>query len=159
MEELSPAGDLVRVLRIRDFPLALTDDEVRTEREAYGDIGKQLPAPATRAAYQAIVVDAAGALWLQQYRGSSEREHPDTWQILSADDVWLGSIVLPGRFLLLGVNADEVLGGVAGRAGCGTPAGAQVGARPVETSRSPPGSSGRDPHHDPSMATQPRKMP
>ena len=36
VEELSPAGDLVRVLRIRDFPLALTDDEVGAEREAYG---------------------------------------------------------------------------------------------------------------------------
>jgi len=50
------------------------------------------------------------ALWLQRYRGSSEGEDPDTWQILGADGVWLGNLMLPDRFELLGVDADEVLG-------------------------------------------------
>ena len=111
VEELSPAGDLVRVLRIRDFPLALTDDEVRAEREAYGGaMGEELPTPATRPAYEDIVVDGSGALWLRRHRGSSEREDPDTWQILSADGVWLGSIVLPERFEVLNIETEAVLG-------------------------------------------------
>ena len=48
VEELSPAGDLVRVLRIRDFPLAITDAEVRAEREptVTSGSGSQHPPPA-----------------------------------------------------------------------------------------------------------------
>ena len=111
VEELSPAGDLIRVLRIPDFPLALTDEQVRAERDAYGgDIGEALPTPATRPAYERIVVDASGALWLRRYRGMSERDEADRWYILGADGVWLGSIVLPERFEVLNIETDAVLG-------------------------------------------------
>ena len=41
VEERDLRGALVRILRIPDFPLSLTDDEILAERQAY--LGDQLP--------------------------------------------------------------------------------------------------------------------
>ena len=66
VEELTAAGDLVRILRIRDFPLILTAEQIRVERRAmldeesvswWRDIVARVPAPPTRPAYDDIIAD------------------------------------------------------------------------------------------------------
>ena len=86
VEERTREGDLVRILRIPDYPLSLSRSALRAEREAYLDgrsssllheAAERTPASGTRPAYSRMIVDLSGAVWLQQYRGESEAEEPD----------------------------------------------------------------------------------
>ena len=125
VRELSVTGDVVRILRIPDYPLSLTDEEVAAEREAQFDVElppgatfppplhqfiEELPAPAARPAYADILVDPAGAIWLELYRGRSEQDRPQEWLVLDADGTWLGSVDAPNGFAVMDVTMDAVLG-------------------------------------------------
>lgn len=125
VRELSVTGDVVRILRIPDYPLSLTDEEVAAEREAQFDIElppgatfppflrqfiEELPAPAARPAYADILVDPSGAVWLELYRGRSEQDRPQAWLVLDADGTWLGTVEAPNDFAVMDVAMDAVLG-------------------------------------------------
>ena len=87
VEELDMSGNLVRILRIPGYPLDLSDAQVAAERETRLEavpaampaflrrMVEDLPSPATRPAYSDLLVDPAGAVWLQLHRGS-ERTGP-----------------------------------------------------------------------------------
>ena len=117
--ERTREGDLVRILRIPDYPLALSGSELRAEREAYlggrsssllREAAERTPASGTRPAYSRMIVDPSGAVWLQQYRGESEAEEPVRWLVLAADGTWLGTVDLPDRFRIVDIEMDAVLG-------------------------------------------------
>ena len=122
VEVLDMTGNLVRILRIPDYPLDLTDARIATEREArFEDLPspappvirqlvEDLPAPATRPAYANMLVDPSGAIWLELYRGMSERDRPQEWLILDADGTWLGTVEVPDRFRVLELRMDTMLG-------------------------------------------------
>jgi len=126
IETLSPNGDTVRIVRIPDFPLALTPDQVAVERNARLDIPlpagvtslppffvqaiEDMPAPETRPAYADMRVDPTGAVWLRPFQGQSERGGPEHWVVLGADGVWLGSVEMPADFRVTEVGVDEILG-------------------------------------------------
>lgn len=125
VRELSVTGNVVRILRIPDYPLSLTDEEVAAEREAQFDMElppgatfppflrqfiEELPAPAARPAYADILVDPAGAVWLELYRGRSEQDRPQAWLVLDADGTWLGTVDAPNDFAVMDVTMDAVLG-------------------------------------------------
>ena len=57
-----------------------------------------------------MIVDPSGAVWLQQYRGESESEEPVRWLVLAADGTWLGTVDVPGRFRIVDIEMDAVLG-------------------------------------------------
>ena len=125
VEELDPAGNVTRILRIPGYGLDLTDAQVAAERDAHLDVDlppgmplppwlvrvvEALPAPATRPAYANMIVDPSGAFWLERYRGASERDQPQEWLILDADGTWLGTIEVPDRFSVTDITLDAVLG-------------------------------------------------
>ena len=118
VQELGPDGALLRVLRIPDYPLELTDEEVEAERQArLGSVPailrqsiEALPAPATRPAYRDMLVDPTGAIWLRPFEGSSEGGTPLDWQVLDADGTWLGGVTVPTNFRIWEIGMDEVLG-------------------------------------------------
>lgn len=125
VRELSVTGDMVRILRIPDYPLGLTDEEVAAEREAQFDVElppgatfppflrqfiEELPAPATRPAYADMLVDPSGAVWLELYRGRSEQDRPQAWLVLDADGTWLGTLDAPNDFAVMDITMDAVLG-------------------------------------------------
>ena len=119
LEELTAAGDLVRILRIPDFPLALSAEAIRVERGAmlgddppswFRQVIERVPAPATRPAYGGLFVDPSGALWLRPFRGRSEQGGPETWQVLANDGTWLGSVEFPANFQVMETGMDAVLG-------------------------------------------------
>ncbi|MYD13290.1 MAG: hypothetical protein F4107_05015 [Gemmatimonadetes bacterium] len=126
IEELNTSCDTVRILRIPDYPLALTAQQVRAERDARLDIPlppgvsslpphyveavEDLPSQETRPAYAGMRVDATGAIWLQPFRGLSERGGPEPWLVLGPDGNWLGSVEMPGDFWVTDIGVDEVLG-------------------------------------------------
>ncbi len=125
VRELSVTGDVVRILRIPDYPLSLTDEEVTAEREAQFDMElppgatfppfmrqfiEELPTPAARPAYSDILVDPSGAIWLELYRGRSEQDRPQAWLVLDADGTWLGTVDVPNDFAVMDITMDAVLG-------------------------------------------------
>ena len=125
VEELSPAGDITRIRRIPDYPLDLSAAQVAAERASRLEVDlppgmtlppwlrrtvEALPAPTTRPAYAAMLVDPSGAVWLELFRAGSEQDEPQEWLILAADGTWLGTIEVPDRFSVTDITMDAVLG-------------------------------------------------
>ena len=126
VEELDSRGDTVRILRIPDFPLSLTAEQVEAERQARLDIPlpqgvtslpphlvealENMPSPETRPAYRSMRVDPTGAIWLSPFLGFSEEGGPEDWQVLDAAGAWLGSVEVPENFQVMDIGIDEILG-------------------------------------------------
>ncbi|MCY3704910.1 MAG: hypothetical protein OXH08_05315 [Gammaproteobacteria bacterium] len=125
VEELDPAGDITRILRIPDYPLDLSAAQVAAERASRLEVDlppgmtlppwmrrtvEALPAPATRPAYAEMLVDPSGAVWLELFRAGIEQEQPQEWLILDADGTWLGTVEVPDRFSVTDITMDAVLG-------------------------------------------------
>ena len=119
VEERGPTGDLVRILRIPDYPLTLSAAELAAERDAllskrssslWRQVAENTPASGTRPAYDEMIVDPWGALWLRQYRGLGEAAEPRRWLVLGLDGTWLGTLETPDRFELREIHTDVLLG-------------------------------------------------
>jgi len=126
IEEIGAGGDIVRILRIAGYPLALTPDQVLEERQARLDIPlppgvtslpppfvqaiEEMPSPETRPAYADMLVDPTGAVWLRPFLGISERGGPEHWLVLAPDGSWLGSVEIPPNFRVTEIRVDEILG-------------------------------------------------
>ena len=122
VDELDMSGNLVRILRIPGYPLDLSDARIAAERDArldelppalppyFREMVEAMPAPATRPAYSEMLVDPEGAIWLELYRGTSEREQPQEWLVLDADGTWLGTVEIPDRFRVWDITTETVLG-------------------------------------------------
>ena len=122
VEELDMSGNLLRILRIPGYPLDLSNAQVAAEREVRLEgvpaampaflrrMVEDFPTPVTRPAYDDILVDPSGALWLELYRGTSEQNQPEEWLVLDADGTWLGRVEIPDRFTVSDITIDAVLG-------------------------------------------------
>lgn len=120
LEELDLSGNIVRILRIPDYPLDLSDARIASERDFVLDgftPGHPLrgpfeaaPASDTRPAFTDILVDPSGAVWLELHRGETEQDQPEEWLVLDANGTWLGIVEMPARFRVAGITMDAVLG-------------------------------------------------
>ena len=119
VEELNAEGELLRILRIPDFSLALSSEAIVAERrEMMGDdppgwfrrVIEEIPARSVRPAYDGLFLDPSGAVWLRPFRGRSEQGGPETWQVLANDGTWLGSVEFPANFQVMETGMDAVLG-------------------------------------------------
>ncbi len=120
VEELDVSGNPVRILRIPGYPLDLSDAQIAAERDFFLDRSppgspfrqgfEDAPASDTRPAYNDILVDPSGAVWLELYRGASEQDQPEEWLVLDADGTWLGTVEIPDRFSVSDITMDAVLG-------------------------------------------------
>ena len=126
VEEIDTSGDTLRILRIPDYPLALSPEQVQAERNLrlnpplppgvtslpppFVEAVEAMPSPETRPAYADMLVDPTGAVWLRPFRGSSEQGGPEHWLVLGPDGTWLGSVQMPGNFVVREIGVDEILG-------------------------------------------------
>jgi len=118
VRELSSSGELLRILRIPDYPLELGEEDVRAEREARVAMApdfardglEKVPAPATRPAFSDLLVGPTGAIWLRPFDGASEGGTPLDWQVLASDGTWLGGVTVPTNVRLWEIGMDEALG-------------------------------------------------
>lgn len=122
VEELDMSGNLVRIRRIPGYPLDLSDAQVAAEREVrleavpeampafLRQMVEDFPTPATRPAYDDILVDPSGSVWLKLHRGTSEQDQPQEWLVLDADGTWLGTVGTPDRFTVSDITMETVLG-------------------------------------------------
>jgi hypothetical protein len=122
VQELDMSGNLVRILRIPDYPLELTAAQIAAERSHVLDgfppgstsvlktVLEAVPASETRPAYDDILADPSGAVWLKLHRGQSELDQPQEWLVLAPDGTWLGTVRIPDRFTVSDITMDAVLG-------------------------------------------------
>ncbi len=120
VQELDMSGNLVRILRIPGYPLDLSAAQIAAERDflldrlSPGSPFRQgfedAPASDTRPAYDDILVDPSGAVWLELFRGQSEQDQPQEWLVLDTDGTWLGTVEIPDRFTVSDITMDAVLG-------------------------------------------------
>lgn len=127
VEEIDASGDTVRILRIPDYPLVLTPEEVQAERHLrlnppslpqgvtslpppIVEAMEGMPSPDTRPAYADMLVDPTGAVWLRPHLGMSEQGGPERWLVLAPDGIWLGSVEIPANFRVTEIRVDEILG-------------------------------------------------
>ena len=114
-------GALERIVRgSRD--LTLKPEVVRAEFLArYGpdpspsalEAIRDWPRPDRMPAYRELRVDGAGAVWLAEHRGRAVYEtspSANAWDVFSPDGEWLGRVHTPGRFRVLEIGLDYVLG-------------------------------------------------
>ena len=125
VQELAPNGEIVRIFRIPDYPLALTDEQVQAERDARLNVPlpegmtlppqirqaiEAMPSPATRPAYSDLIAGASGAIWLRPFVGVGEGGGPTAWLVLDAGGAWLGGVEVPAGFRIWEIGMDEILG-------------------------------------------------
>ncbi|MXY31936.1 MAG: hypothetical protein F4179_06790 [Gammaproteobacteria bacterium] len=120
VQELDMSGNLVRILRVPGYPLDLSNAQIAAERDFFLDRSppgspfrqgfEDAPASDTRPAYDDIMVDPSGAVWLERFRGASEEDQPQEWLVLDADGTWLGNVGIPDRFAVTDITMDAVLG-------------------------------------------------
>ena len=118
----SATGQLLRVVRVRDYDLHLTADMVRREREyrlaglppnapaVLREVLAAMPDPETRPAYSDLLVDTEGYVWAAEFHGSVERRDPTDWEVFSPVGEWLGTVRVPARFTVYEIGVDYVLG-------------------------------------------------
>lgn len=119
VEERARTGNLLRILRIPDYPLALSAAELQAERDSllsrrssslWRQVAENTPVSGTRPAYDRMIVDPWGALWLRRYRALGEAAEPRRWLVLGLDGTWLGTLETPDRFEVLEIQPDALLG-------------------------------------------------
>ena len=119
VEERAGTGDLVRILRIPNYPLTLSAAELKAERKAllsrrssslWRQVAENTPVSGTRPAFDRMIEDPWGALWLRRYRARGEAAEPRRWLVLGLDGTWLGTLETPDRFETLELQPDALLG-------------------------------------------------
>jgi hypothetical protein len=125
--EYDLSGRLIRILRLPDADLRISDDEYATVldwrvagapaqfRSSVQSILQNLPRAKTRPAYADFIVDLVGNLWVASQaaldRPSRGRNLWGTdWTVLSPDGTWLGTVTMPQHFQPTDIGDDGVLG-------------------------------------------------
>ena len=117
----STSGRLERIVRVPEYDLTLSAEEVMAERAArrpdradappayrYGVMA--LPNPDTRPAYGDLVADSEGFVWAAKFLGRIEADEPTDWEVFSNRGEWLGTVRMPARFRVYEIGPDYVLG-------------------------------------------------
>jgi hypothetical protein len=79
-----------------------------SQRSFWERVYAEMPVPETMPAYEALLVDAEGNLWVEEYRRPGD-ERP-RWTVFDPDGVMLGVVEFPERFRVYQIGADFVLG-------------------------------------------------
>jgi hypothetical protein len=86
--------------------LADADDE--NQRAFWEKLYADMPFPQTMPAYERLIVDDEGSLWVEEYRRPTD-EQP-RWTVFDAEGVMLGEVETPPEFQVFQIGSDFVLG-------------------------------------------------
>ena len=70
----------------------------------------KIPYPATLPPYDALVIDARGALWIKDAQPPKGWADPDLWRVYSADGAPLATVEVPARVRPQAIGDDWILG-------------------------------------------------
>jgi len=87
---------------------SLAEAEKPEERRAAQEVNDLSPRPELRPAYDRLVIDDQGRLWLRGWEGTA----PETfrWWVFAPDAALLGYVDVPGNFRLVAVTGDQAWG-------------------------------------------------
>lgn len=121
--EIHPTdGGRTSVVRVPGYDLALSEEEIERERQArlnelpdnappfIRTFVERLPGPERRPGNSDLIVNASGHVWLEEYKGESEKGDPSDWQVFTPGGEWLGTVRLPPRFTVFEIGDSYVLG-------------------------------------------------
>lgn len=72
------------------------------------DVLVSMPMPVQLPAYQSMLADDEGHLWLERYRVRSEDTAERIWDVIRPSDGWLGSVRIPKELTLTQVSSRTV---------------------------------------------------
>jgi hypothetical protein len=121
----TPAGTLRRSIRrtFENLPVTRSDiDAYTTQQMQYYQnpsvsadararakrVFAEMPYPDHMPAYQHLIVDAQGNLWVEEYRRPTDTR--PVWTVFDSTGQMLGAVTMPERFFPLEIGADYVLG-------------------------------------------------
>jgi len=117
-----PDGSLERIMRVPDYDLTATPEQVDAEIAARLEVNDSprnrrlidlLPVPPVRPAYADLEVDPDGDVWLARHRGWFNNllgREPRKWEVFNPEGAWHGTVELPARFQVFEIGFDYVLG-------------------------------------------------
>jgi hypothetical protein len=76
--------------------------------EQFRDAYASVPYPETLPAFEALLVDRDGNLWVAE--ATAMFDEPRHWSVFDRDGVWLGNVTTPARLHVREIGADYVLG-------------------------------------------------
>jgi len=79
-------------------------------RAAYERQWMELPHPDSLALVDRLLVSSDGELWLRQFGGYQDPSEKTAWWVFSTAGAWLGTVLLPAGFDMVGVTPDAVFG-------------------------------------------------
>lgn len=117
-------GTLERIVRRPGVDLTITQAEIDAavsrrlrgvpegSRARFRDALTSIPRPDTRPAYEHILADRGGNLWVSSVDNSARGRFtrgPD-WHVFAPDGVWLGTVTMPSHVQPMDIGDDWVLG-------------------------------------------------
>ncbi len=118
---LAADGSILHVVRQRRGPAPVREEDVRryiddqlaevedeNSRRRTLSMFEQMPRRETFPAYASIELDAAGNLWVEEYRRPGEEE--PVWQVFDREGVFAGRVRPPAGLRVLDIGDDYVLG-------------------------------------------------
>ncbi|HSM17702.1 MAG TPA: hypothetical protein VK845_12005 [Gemmatimonadales bacterium] len=127
IREYDLSGQLIRIIRLPDADLTISDEEYTTVlegrvagapaqfRSVVRSILYDLPRATRRPAYADFVVDHGGNIWVASLP-APDRPHRgrnlwgSNWRVFSPDGAWLGTVTLPQHFQPTDIGDDTILG-------------------------------------------------
>ena len=88
----------------------LPPDASATRRQRIGEILDLQPQRDVGPAFDELLVDSEGNVWLATPKGRAGRLDPTSWVVFARDGAWQGSVRSPARFSVLDIGPDFVLG-------------------------------------------------
>ncbi len=114
VQEWSKDGLLLKVFRLdkerRPTPpedIAAWEERLRELDSSRRAFWENVPVSSHLPAYERVILDRAGNLWLAEY---SVLEEPPVWLVLSPEGHWLGSVAVPPGGRISEIGEDYVLG-------------------------------------------------
>ena len=105
---IDSVGALKQVVRLAVDPVPVTEDELT------GFLAGFEHHVDTKPAYSALLVDASGHTWVEEFRHPDPTAPPSPlprrWYIFARDGRWLGVVDVPGRLRPMSVYGDMVVG-------------------------------------------------
>lgn len=114
IQEWSLEGELLRIIRLEREPRSMPPEVVADWEDRLQRMNPQakafwtpIPLPDRLPAYEQIILDRTGNLWMAEYLVLDETP---LWQVIAPNGQWLGSVTLPPGGRISEIGQDYVLG-------------------------------------------------
>ncbi len=109
---ISDEGGVIRTVEFEHEAVPITKREIESQisnlsRRNRRELLRYDGLPKTRPAYDAMVVDDMGQIWIRRYPDSQNTDITD-WMIFSSDGSLIGKIELPTNLLIKAIQAERV---------------------------------------------------